>query len=31
MNIRETLEKWEAEYLSPYAMHSVNSKGRSRE
>ncbi len=31
MNIRETLEKWEAEYLSPYAMHSVDSKGRSRE
>ena len=31
MNIRETLEKWEAEYLSPYAMHSVESKGRSRE
>lgn len=31
MNIRETLEKWEVEYLSPYAMHSVDSKGRSRE
>lgn len=31
MNIRETLEKWEEEYLSPYAMHSVDSKGRTRE
>ncbi len=31
MTIRETLEKWEAEYLSPYAMHSVDSKGRLRE
>ena len=31
MTIRETLEKWEAEYLSPYAMHSVDSKGRLRD
>ncbi len=31
MTIRETLEKWEAEYLSPYAMHSIDSKGRLRE
>ena len=30
MNIRETLERWEQEYLSPYAMHSVDSKGRQR-
>ncbi len=30
MNIRETLEQWEQEYLSPYAMHSVDSKGRQR-
>ncbi len=31
MTIRETLEKWEVEYLSPYAMHSVDSKGRLRD
>lgn len=31
MTIRETLEQWEVEYLSPYAMHSVDSKGRLRE
>ena len=31
MTIRETLEKWEAEYLSPYATHSVDSKGRLRD
>lgn len=30
MNIRETLEQWEQEYLSPYATHSVDSKGRQR-
>lgn len=30
MNIRETLEQWEKEYLSPYAMHSVESQGRQR-
>ena len=28
MNIRESLEAWEEEYLSPYAMHSKDSKGR---
>ncbi len=28
MNIRERLEQWEKEYLSPYAMLSMNSKGR---
>jgi len=28
MNIRESLELWEKEYLSPYACLSVNSKGR---
>ena len=28
MNIRESLEAWEDEYLSPYAMHSKDSKGR---
>ncbi|MBQ6807052.1 MAG: deoxyguanosinetriphosphate triphosphohydrolase [Lachnospiraceae bacterium] len=28
MNIRESLEQWEKEYLSPYAMLSMNSKGR---
>ena len=28
--IRETLEQWEKEYLSPYAALSVNSKGRDR-
>ena len=30
MNIRESLEQWEKEYLSPYAMLSMNSKGRSK-
>ena len=28
MNIRESLEAWEDEYLSPYAMHSKDSRGR---
>ena len=28
MNIRESLEAWEDEYLSPYAMHSKDSIGR---
>lgn len=31
MNIRESLEAWEKEYLSPYAMLSMNSKGRLKE
>lgn len=31
MTIREQLELWEKEYLSPYAMLSLNTKGRSRE
>lgn len=31
MNIRENLEQLEVEYLSPYAAHSRNSKGRLRE
>lgn len=31
MLIRETLEQWEDEYLSPFAMLSKNSKGRLRE
>lgn len=30
MNIRENLEKLEKEYLSPYAAHSIDSKGRQR-
>lgn len=30
MNIRENLEQLEKEYLSPYAAHSVDSKGRQR-
>ena len=30
MTIRESLEQWEEEYLSPYAAHSRNSKGRVR-
>ncbi len=30
MNIRESLEQWEKEYLSPYAMLSMDSKGRLR-
>ena len=28
MNIRESLEQWEKEYLSPYAMLSMHSQGR---
>ena len=31
MNIRESLEQWEKEYLSPYASLSMNSKGRLKE
>lgn len=31
MTIRESLEKWEKEYLSPYAALSMNSRGRNRE
>ena len=31
MTIRENLEHWEKEYLSPYASLSMNSKGRERE
>lgn len=31
MTIREQLELWEKEYLSPYATLSMNSKGRQRE
>ena len=31
MTIRENLEKWEQEYLSPYATLSMNSLGRERE
>ena len=31
MNIRESLEQWEKEYLSPYAMLSMNSRGRVRQ
>lgn len=31
MLIRKSLEKWEEEYLSPYAMLSSESKGRARE
>ena len=30
MNIRENLEQLEMEYLSPYAAHSKDSKGRMR-
>ena len=30
MTIRERTEQWEQEYLSPYAMHSADSKGRLR-
>lgn len=30
MGIRENLERWEKEYLSPYASLSMNSKGRLR-
>ncbi len=31
MTIREQLELWEKEYLSPYAMLSLNTKGRDRD
>ena len=31
MTIRENLEEWERQYLSPYASHSRDSKGRERE
>ena len=31
MNIRESLEQWEKEYLSPYAALSMESKGRLKE
>ena len=31
MLIREKLEQWEKEYLSPYASLSMQSKGRIRE
>ncbi len=31
MLIREKLERWEKEYLSPYASHSMDSRGRLRE
>ena len=31
MTIRETLEQWEKDYLSPYATLSMNSKGRLKE
>lgn len=31
MTIRESMELWEKEYLSPYASLSMNSKGRGRE
>ena len=31
MNLRESLEQWEKEYLSPYAMLSMDSKGRLKE
>lgn len=30
MTIRENLEQWEREYLSPYASHSADSRGRTR-
>lgn len=30
MRIREQIEQWEREYLSPYATHSVDSKGRKK-
>lgn len=30
MTIRENLEQWERDYLSPYASHSADSKGRTR-
>jgi dGTPase len=31
MKIRESIEAWEDEYLSPYAAHSSDTKGRDRE
>ena len=31
MLIRERLENWEQEFLSPYAMHSKDSKGRAKD
>ena len=31
MTIRENLEKWESEYLSPYACLSKDSRGRARD
>ena len=31
MNIRETTEQWEREYLSPYASLSRDTKGRERQ
>lgn len=31
MTIRESVEQWEREYLSPYAALSANSRGRARE
>lgn len=31
MTIRENLEQWEQDYLSPYAAHSRDSKGRMKE
>lgn len=31
MTIRESLEQWEKNYLSPYAAHSAESKGRLKE
>ena len=31
MNIRESTEQWEEDYLSPYAAFSKNSRGRERE
>ena len=31
MTIRENLEQWESEYLSPYATLSARSRGRDRE
>ena len=30
MTIRENLEQWEKQYLSPYASFSTDSKGRRR-
>ena len=30
MTIRENLEQWEKQYLSPYASYSTDSKGRMR-